>query len=83
MVRLLAKPSGAQVLPTGQHLPNMDVQPHMVEQVIKYSDGSETVIKYRGVIVDGVLTADKVEETSDLPQRPSVVEDQPEYVEKD
>lgn len=35
---------------------------HMVEQVIKYSDGSETVIKYRGVIVDGVLISEKIEE---------------------
>ena len=33
--------------------------PHMVEQVIKYSDGTETVISYRGVIEDGVLTEDK------------------------
>jgi hypothetical protein len=32
---------------------------HMVEQVIKYSDGTETVIKYRGVIKDGVLMADE------------------------
>lgn len=34
---------------------------HMVEQVIKYSDGTETVIKYRGVIVDGVLTPDVID----------------------
>lgn len=33
--------------------------PHMVEQVIKYSDGTETVISYRGVIEDGVLTEDQ------------------------
>lgn len=32
----------------------------MVEQVIKYSDGSETSIKYRGVIVDGVLQSEQV-----------------------
>lgn len=31
----------------------------MVEQVIKYSDGTETVISYRGEIVDGVLIEDK------------------------
>lgn len=36
--------------------------PHMVQQVIKYSDGTETVINYRGVIVDGVLTEDNPEE---------------------
>lgn len=34
--------------------------PHMVKQVIVYSDGSETVINYRGVIKDGVLTLDEV-----------------------
>lgn len=32
--------------------------PHMVKQTITYSDGTETVINYRGVIVDGVLTED-------------------------
>jgi len=32
---------------------------HIVKQVIHYSDGTETVINYRGVIVDGVLTEDK------------------------
>lgn len=32
--------------------------PHMVEQVIKYSDGTETVINYRGEIIDGVLIED-------------------------
>lgn len=37
----------------------------MVEQVIKYSDGNETVIKYRGVIVDGVLISEKIEPMSD------------------
>lgn len=31
----------------------------MVEQVIRYSDGSETVIKYRGVIKDGELTTNE------------------------
>ena len=35
---------------------------HMVKQVIHYSDGSETVINYRGVIEDGVLTPDKPED---------------------
>lgn len=33
----------------------------MVEQVIKFSDGTETVIKYRGVIENGVLTPDEPE----------------------
>lgn len=36
----------------------------MVEQVIKYSDGSETVISYRGKIVDGVLIPDEPEEVA-------------------
>jgi len=36
----------------------------MVEQVIKYSDGSETVISYRGKIVDGVLIPDAPEEAA-------------------
>jgi hypothetical protein len=36
---------------------------HMVEQIIKYSDGTETVIKYRGVIENGVLTPDVEEKT--------------------
>lgn len=36
--------------------------PHMVKQVIHFSDGSEKVINYRGVIVDGVLTPDVIEE---------------------
>lgn len=34
----------------------------MVEQVIRYSDGTETVIKYRGVVVDGELVSEKVVE---------------------
>ncbi len=49
-------------------------EPHMVEQVIKYSDGTETVVSYRGVIVDGVLTpnteekpAEAKEEVSEVP----------------
>jgi hypothetical protein len=33
----------------------------MVEQVIKYSDGTETVIKYRGVIENGNLIPDEAE----------------------
>lgn len=41
----------------------MNDQPYMVEQIIKYSDGTETSIKYRGVIVDGVLQSEKVEDS--------------------
>ena len=40
-----------------------EIKPHMVEQVIKYSDGKETVIKYRGVIENGVLIPDVAEDT--------------------
>ena len=39
-----------------------EVKPHMVKQTITYSDGTETVVNYRGVIKDGVLTPDKVED---------------------
>jgi len=35
-----------------------EVKPHMVKQTITFSDGTETVINYRGVVVDGVLTED-------------------------
>lgn len=50
--------------------------PHMVEQVIRYSDGTETVIKYRGVVVDGVLVSEKVaDEVKDEPEK---VEELPE-----
>lgn len=53
----------------------MDQKPHMVEQVIKYSDGTETVIKYRGVIVNGVLTPKKIEEvTEETPVAPTTDE---------
>lgn len=40
---------------------------HMVQQVIKYSDGTETVINYRGKIVDGVLIPD--EEIKESPKK--------------
>ena len=33
----------------------------MVQQIIKYSDGSETVINYKGVIENGVLIPDEPE----------------------
>lgn len=39
-----------------------EVKPHMVKQTITYSDGTETVVNYRGVVKDGVLTPDKVED---------------------
>ncbi len=35
---------------------------HMVQQIIKYSDGTETVIDYRGKYVDGELILDEPEE---------------------
>lgn len=45
----------------------------MVEQIIKYPDGTETSIKYRGVIENGVLTPDieetpTAEETVEIPE---------------
>lgn len=50
-------------------------KPHMVKQTITYSDGTETVINYRGKFVDGVLVPDKPEvveekeeETIELPE---------------
>lgn len=56
-------------------------KPHMVQQVIKYSDGTETVINYRGVIVDGVLAEDApveevvaVEPVEEIVEIPEVVE---------
>ncbi len=36
--------------------------PHMVKQVLTFSDGSETVINYRGEIVNGELIPDVAEE---------------------
>lgn len=50
--------------------------PHMVKQIIVYSDGTEKVINYRGVIVDGVLTPDVIEEgvVKDAPAEESVEE---------
>jgi len=49
-------------------------KPHMVEQIIKFSDGTETVIKYRGVIENGVLIPDAPEEHV---SEPSVAEEVP------
>ena len=57
--------------------------PHMVKQTITYSDGTETVINYRGVIVDGILKEDNpvhaVEETVETPE---VVEETTEEAEE-
>lgn len=46
----------------------------MVEQVIKFSDGTETVIKYRGVIVNGELISEKVEEVAEVPVEETIDE---------
>ena len=48
---------------------NMSDTPHVVRQVIRYSDGTETVINYRGVIENGVLTEDNPEVK---PKKPTV-----------
>lgn len=57
-----------------------EVKPHMVQQIIKYSDGTETIINYRGVIVDGVLTPDVIEEAP-APEVP--VEKEPVSIEEE
>lgn len=52
----------------------METKPHMVQQIIKYSDGTETVINYRGVIENGVLIPDaqeEVEETVETVEAPA------------
>lgn len=65
-----------------------ETKPYMVEQVIKYSDGTETVIKYRGVIVDGVLVNDVISKTTEpiaeeTIETPEIVEETiPESVEE-
>ncbi len=38
---------------------------HMIQQIIKYSDGTQTVINYRGVIKDGVLIPNEEIKMSD------------------
>lgn len=45
----------------------------MVQQIIKYSDGTETVINYRGVIENGELMADEpeVDATPVAPEEPA------------
>lgn len=42
-----------------------ETKPHMVKQTIEFSDGTETVINYRGKIVDGVLIPDTPEEVKE------------------
>ncbi len=49
----------------------MEQKPHMVKQTITYSDGTETVINYRGVVENGVLTEDS--EVA-KPKKKSIVE---------
>lgn len=43
----------------------------MVEQIIKYSDGTETSIKYRGVIIDGVLQTEEITGTEETVETPT------------
>lgn len=45
-------------------------KPHMVQQVIKFSDGTETVINYRGVVENGVLIEDNPEVSEEKPKKP-------------
>lgn len=61
----------------------MSENAHMVEQVIKYSDGTEKVISYRGVVIDGVVTLDTPEESSPSEEvAPEVVEETTEVTEE-
>ena len=66
----------------------------MVKQIIKFSDGTETVINYKGVVVNGELIPDKENTMSEEVQEevtegaveapevtPEVVETAPEVVE--
>lgn len=53
----------------------MSDKPHMVKQTITFSDGTETVINYRGVVVDGVVTPDVVEENEIILETPTVSEE--------
>lgn len=72
-------------------LRNLMSKVHMVKQTILFSDGSEKVINYRGVIEDGVLIPDEpqveeaveevagaVEETVETPE---VAEEAPAEIE--
>lgn len=47
---------------------------HIVKQTITYSDGTETVINYRGVIVNGVLTEDNPEVPKKTTQKTTLKE---------
>lgn len=46
----------------------------MVKQTITYSDGSETVINYRGVIENGVVIPDAPEVVEEKIETPKVEE---------
>lgn len=46
----------------------------MVQQIIKYSDGTETVINYRGVIVDGVLTTNEELAQKEKPKKETLAQ---------
>lgn len=48
---------------------------HMVQQIIKYSDGTQTVIDYKGEIVNGVLIPDEETDMSDENTEEVVAED--------
>lgn len=54
----------------------MDV-PYMVKQTITYSDGTETVINYRGKIVNGEVIVDNVPEEvkEEVSEEPTLVEE--------
>lgn len=39
---------------------------HMIKQTITFSDGTETVINYQGVIENGVLIHDNMDENTEV-----------------
>ncbi len=44
----------------------------MIEQIIRYSDGTETSIKYRGRVVNGEVILDKKEEVEEAKEEESI-----------
>jgi hypothetical protein len=56
----------------------MEEKAHVVEEVVKYSDGTETVISYRGVVEDGEVILDTPETDVPVEEKPLVVEPAPE-----
>ena len=46
----------------------------MVKQVIHYSDGTETVINYRGVIEDGILTTNEELAEQEKPKKKTLTQ---------